>query len=82
MYITFANTEGFNVYIYEGNARDSATTSIIDGNAQVETDTYYSVAYDSNILIVAYPDEGNDTSLQFSYWIGNIIDDSSESDEN
>ncbi len=33
MYITFANTDGLNVYIYEGDGRDTATTSIIDGNA-------------------------------------------------
>ena len=41
MYISFASTEGMNVYIYEGVARDTATTSIIDGNSQVETDTLY-----------------------------------------
>ena len=63
MYISFASTEGMNVYIYEGVARDTSTTSIIDGNSQVETDTLYSVPYDSSILIVAYPDEGNDTNL-------------------
>jgi hypothetical protein len=74
MYITFANTDGLNVYIYEGDGRDTATTSIIDGNAQVETDTYYSVAYNSSILVIAYPDEGNDTNLAFSYWIGNVVE--------
>jgi hypothetical protein len=74
LYINFASTDGLNVYIYEGDARDTATTSIIDGNAQVETDTYYSVPYNSNILIVAYPEEGNDTNLEFSYWIGNVIE--------
>jgi hypothetical protein len=63
MYITFASKVGLHVYIYEGDARNSATTSIIDGNSQVETDTYYSVAFDSNILVIAYPDEGNDTNL-------------------
>ena len=74
LYISFASKDGLNVYIYEGDGRDTATTSIIEGNAQVETDTYYSVPYNSNILIVAYPDEGNDTNLQFSYWIGNTIE--------
>jgi len=73
MYITFASKDGLNVYIYEGDARDTATTSIIDGNAQVETDTYYSVAYNSSILVITYPDEGNDTRLEFSYWIGNVV---------
>ena len=63
LYISFASTDGLNVYIYEGDGRDTATTSIIEGNAQVETYTYYSVPYNSNILIVAYPDEGNDTNL-------------------
>lgn len=63
LYISFASKDGLNVYIYEGDGRDTATTSIIEGNAQVETDTYYSVPYNSNILIVAYPDEGNDTNL-------------------
>jgi hypothetical protein len=56
MYITFSNKEGLNVYIYEGDARDTATTSIIEGNAQVETDTYYSVPFNSSILVVAFPD--------------------------
>ena len=73
IYIKFESKDGLNVYIYEGDARDAATTSIIDGNAQVETDTYYSVAYTSSILIVAFPEEGNDTNLAFSYWIGNVV---------
>lgn len=74
MYINFASKDGLNVYIYEGDA-DAATISIIEGNAQVEIDTYYSVPFGSGILIVAYPDEGVDTNLTFSYWIGNVVED-------
>ena len=38
LYISFASKDGLNVYIYEGDGRDTATTSIIEGNAQVTMD--------------------------------------------
>lgn len=47
-----------NVYIYEGDGRRSAKKSIIPGNSQAREWYDYSVDKDSQILVVAYPDEG------------------------
>ena len=59
-----------NVYVYEGIDRETATKSVVDGNAQALAGTTYRVKQDSGLLIISYPDQDKDAEIDFQYWIG------------
>lgn len=58
-----------NVYLYGGKSRFEATESMIAGNNQATIGQTYSIGVESGIMIVAYPNEDQETDFGFEYWL-------------
>jgi hypothetical protein len=58
-----------NVYLYGGSSRLDATNKIVNENQQPEKDTNYTIAYKSGMLLIAYPNENENSEFIFEYWI-------------
>ena len=59
-----------NVYVYQGNSRDTATTPFISSNSQPSIGYSNYVSPSSGLMIVAYPSNLDvDTELEFEYWV-------------
>ena len=59
-----------NVFLYGGKDRASATSKIVDENANPEVDEEYVFDYAEGIMIVAYPNKDQATNFEFEYWVG------------
>lgn len=56
-----------NVYLYGGPNRNEATKSVTQNNEPVELGKTYSIDYQVGFLVVAYPNYGKATNLEFTY---------------
>ena len=63
-----------NVYIYKGKDRFTATESLTPGNKPVSLNQNYTVAVDSGILVVAYPNKDVKTNFEFKYWVAGFTE--------
>lgn len=70
IYFNITRNMGMNVYLYAGRNRFSANESIIEGNGPAKVDQNYYVDAEKGMLVVAFPEEGEDTLLEFNIWIG------------
>jgi len=70
LYVRLKKKERINIYMYGGTSRDNATEQVVDNNGQAELGVEYSVALDSGILVIAFPNEEDDKMLlALDYWV-------------
>ena len=67
--INFKNLNGLIVRIYEGKSRESALNPIVEFNQQPVVGKEYRVKWNSGLLVVAIPNENEETQFEFDYRI-------------
>ena len=70
IHVKVKKADQMNVYLYGGKDRASATSKIVDENANPEVDEEYVFDYAEGIMIVAYPNKDQATNFEFEYWVG------------
>jgi len=59
-----------NAYLYGGNSKMDAKTSIVEENAALTQGSTYTFDASVGGFLVAYPNKDKETHFEFSYWVG------------
>lgn len=71
--IKFSNKKNMNVYVYAGLSRLDAVHSVIPDNVQAQVDSTYTIGVDKGFLIVAYPNQDQETEFGFEFWTNAVL---------
>lgn len=69
IHLHLSSKKEMNVYVYAGKSRMAATDSVILGNEQAAVGQTYTIDASQGFLIVAYPNEDQETEFGFNYWL-------------